>query len=88
MRLFNFQYGDEVRVIRTSLTGTILRTGGTNAVVLIHDAHKTAMCFPLSRLRHVDSFGVLTLRRGKKKITQITNKIKYYAKLDPHSKRT
>jgi len=77
MRLFNFQYGDEVRVIRTSLTGTILRTGGTNAVVLIHDTYKTAMCFPLSRLRHVDSFGALTLRRGKMKITQLTNKIKY-----------
>ena len=77
MRLFNFQYGDEVLVTRTSLTGTILRTGGANAVVLIHDAYKTAMCFPLTRLRHVDSFGALTLRRGKKKITQLTNRIKY-----------
>ena len=77
MRLFNFQYGDEVRVTRTSLTGTILRTGGANAVVLIHDTYKTAMCFPLTRLRHVDSFGVLTLMRGKKKINELKNKIKY-----------
>jgi hypothetical protein len=77
MKLFNFQYGDEVRVTRTLLTGTILRTGGITAVVLIHGEYKQAVCYPLTRLRHVDSFGVLTLRRGKKKITQLTNKIKY-----------
>ena len=77
MRLFNFQYGDKVRITRTKLTGTILRTGGKTATVLIHDTYKTAMCFPLSRLRHIDSFGVLTLRRGKKKINELKNKIKY-----------
>jgi hypothetical protein len=78
MRLFNFSFGDEVRITRTPLTGTVLRTGGMNAVVLIHGEYKQAVCYPLTRLRHVDSFGVLTLRRGKKKITQLTNKIKYY----------
>ena len=77
MRLFNFQYGDEVRVTRTSLTGTVLRTGGATAVVLIHGEKKQAVRYPLIRLRHVDSFGILTLRRGKKKITQLTNRIKY-----------
>jgi hypothetical protein len=77
MKLFNFQFGDEVRITRTSLTGTILRTGGATAVVQIHGEQKMAVRYHLTRLRHVDSFGVLTLRRGKKKITQLTNKIKY-----------
>jgi hypothetical protein len=80
MRLFNFQFGDEVRITRTSLTGTVLRVGGKTAVVLIHGEHKQAVRYPLTRLRHVDSFGALTLSRGKKKITQITNKIKYELK--------
>jgi hypothetical protein len=85
MRLFNFSFGDEVRITRTNLTGTLVKVGGNVGVVEINGI---PVCYDLTRLRHLDSFGVLTLRRGKKKITQITNKIKYYAKSDSHSKRT
>jgi hypothetical protein len=78
MRIFSFEYGDEVRITRTNLKGTVLRVGGGNAVIQIRDAYKTALSFPLSRLRHLDSWGQVALRQGKKKLRELKNKIKYY----------
>ena len=74
MRFFNFQYGDKVRITRTNLTGTLVKVGGNVGVVEINGI---PVCYDLTRLRHLDSFGVLTLRRGKKKITELKNKIKH-----------
>jgi hypothetical protein len=78
MRIFSFEYGDEVRITRTNLRGTVLRVGGGNAVIQIRDSYKTALSFPLSRLRHLDSFGVIALRQGRKKLNELKNKIKHY----------
>ena len=74
MKLIHFSIGDKVRITRTNLTGTLVKVGGNVGVVEINGI---PVCYDLTRLRHLDSFGVLTFRRGKKKIAQITNRIKY-----------
>jgi hypothetical protein len=80
MTIFNFSYGDPVRITRTKLTGTILRADGKTAVVLINGEYKRAVRYELTRIRHTDSIGVLAVRRGKKKIKELKNKIKYLLK--------
>jgi hypothetical protein len=80
MTIFNFSYGDPVRITRTKLTGTILRADGKTAVVLINGEHKRAVRYELTRIRHTESIGMLTLRMCKKKIGELRNKIKYILK--------
>jgi hypothetical protein len=69
MRIFNFSFGDRVRITRTNLSGTVMRTGGQFAIVELPD--RKAVRYPLTRLRHLDSFYQLSVKRGQEKIKHI-----------------
>lgn len=79
MKLFDFTFGDRVRITRTNLTGTVIRVGGLFAIVeVIASGKREPIRIELCRLRHIDSFGQLTIRKVTNKVNHVRNYIAYY----------
>ena len=79
MRLLNFQFGDLVRIKDTNLTGTVIRTGGTYAVVeFVAEGKKDAIRIPLTRLRHTEKWSKIALKSFRRQYTKLKRTIQYY----------
>ena len=71
MRIQNFEIGDRVTITKSELSGRVIQTGGKYAKV---ETNTGVVRIQISRLRHMDTWGAIALKRVTKQVTKFLKK--------------
>lgn len=79
MRILDYNFGDHVRIRNTNLIGTVIRMGGSYAIVeFISEGKRDCLRIPLVRLRHAEKWSVIALKSVRRKVARAKKMINYY----------